>query len=128
MKKLLPIALFMFFTISIFGQNSSAYASVDRNCVSQPATINISAGQTASGFVISSLSAGNNCHSGARFTDKGFVIKKSSGDIVFKYNVNAKGQIYQPNGNISQLKLGAGIYYVYVDGGNGASLQLKYNK
>jgi len=30
-----------------------------------------------------SLMAGNNCYSGARFTDRGFLIKDSSGNQVF---------------------------------------------
>ena len=127
MKKLLSIAFFMFLSMSIYSQNSSVYASIDRNCNSAPATLNIANGHTASGFIIASLEAGNNCHSGARFTDKGFVIKNSSGNIVFQYTINSKGQKHQPYGEISKLTLGAGIYYVYVDGGNGASLQLKFN-
>ena len=127
MKKLLSITLFMFFAISIYSQNSSVTATIDRNCNSQPATINVANGHTASGFVIASLASGNNCHSGAKFLNKGLVIKNSSGNIVFKYTVDAKGNVYAPNGDLSKLTLGAGIYYVYVDGGNGAILQLKFN-
>ncbi len=127
MKKLLSFTLFMFFALSIFSQNSSIYATIDANCTSKPATINVEQGRTATGFVIGSLAAGNNCHSGARFTDRGFVIKTSSGDIVYKYHIDANGHASSPNGDIGKLSLSAGIYYVYVDGGNGASLQLKFN-
>lgn len=127
MKKLLSITLFMFFAISIYAQNSTVSATIDRNCNSQPATINVVNGHTASGFVIASLASGNNCHSGAKFLDKGLVIKNSSGNIVYKYTVDAKGGVYAPYGDIGKLTLGAGIYYAYVDGGNGASLTLKFN-
>jgi len=128
MKKLLSTSLILFFALGVLAQNSTAYATIDKNCNSQAATIKITNGQSASGFVIETLIAGNNCHSGARFTQKGFVIKNSSGNLVFKYQVDSNGQIYTPNGQLSKLTLGAGIYYVYVDGGHGAILQLKYNK
>lgn len=128
MKKLLSITLLLFFATNLYSQNSSIYASIDKNCNSKPATINVANGQTASGFIIESLEAGNNCHSGARFTKRGFVIKKSSGDIVYKYSIDSNGRAITPQGNLSKLSLGAGIYIIYVDGGNGARLQLKFNK
>ncbi|NOR88014.1 MAG: hypothetical protein GQ527_10425 [Bacteroidales bacterium] len=126
MKKLLSLTLILFLSLGLNAQNSFIEASIDNSCNTKPATLNIANGKTASGFAIESLTAGNNCHSGARFTDIGFVIKKSSGDLVFKYTKN-NGTVYQPNGDLSQLKLGAGIYYIYVDGGRGAYLKLKFN-
>jgi len=126
MKKLFSLILLLFFITSLYSQNSTVTAKIDGDCNSQPATISIANGHSASGFTIISLASGNNCNSGAKFTDKGFVIKNSSGNIVYKYNVNAKGIIYIPNGELSKLKLGAGIYYIYVDGGSGASLTLNF--
>lgn len=126
MKKLLILALFMFFASNIYTQNASLEASIDGSCNSKPATLNISKGQSASAFVLQSLSSGNNCYNGARFTDKGYVIKNSAGDVIFKYSIDVNGKIYQPNGDLSQLKLNAGIYHIYVDGGSGAYLKLNF--
>ena len=126
MKKNLFLTIVVLFSLGVSAQNYSE-ASIDNNCNSKPATLTILQGRVASGFTLESLMAGNNCYSGARFTDRGFLIKDSSGNQVFRYTINAQGQVYQPKGNLSQLKLNAGIYYVYVDGGRGAYLKLKYN-
>jgi len=126
MKKFLFLTIALFFVLGVSAQNYSE-ASIDNNCNSKPATLSIPQGKTASGFVMQSLVSGNNCQSGAHFIERGFIIKNSSGNQVFRYTINAKGQVYEPNGKLSQLKLSAGIYYVYVDGGRGAYLKLKYN-
>lgn len=125
MKTLLLFTLFLSFSIGLSAQ-SKVTASIDRNCNSVPAKINIANGNTASNFSMGTLQAGKNCYNGSQFQDKGFVIKNASGNIVYKYQMNSKGEVYAPNGQLNQLTLSPGIYYVHVDGGNGARLELNF--
>lgn len=117
----------LIFSLAGYAQNEVLEASIDNSCNVQPAKLNIESGKTASSFNIVSLISGNNCYSGAKFTDKGFVIKNTSGDIVFRYQMNQDGQVYEPNGRLKDFKLNSGIYYLYVDGGKGAYIKLKFN-
>lgn len=127
MKNILPLAILLLFSAGLFAQAGQVTATIDRNCNSIPAKLNIPSGKTAVNFSMETLNAGNNCYNGSKFEDRGFVIKNSNGDIVFKYTINKKGETYEPNGSLSSFNLGAGIYYIHVDGGNGARLDLKYN-
>ncbi|NPD84881.1 hypothetical protein HNS38_08940 [Lentimicrobium sp. L6] len=110
-----------------FAQNEFLEASIDNSCNVKPAQINIPSGKTASSFQLISLIAGNNCYSGAKFTEKGFLIKNASGDMIYRYQINEEGQIYEPNGSLKDFKLSSGIYYLYVDGGTGAYVKLKFH-
>ena len=112
--------------MGLFAQAAQVSAIIDSKCNSVPATINVPNGKTAAGFSFTALVAGNNCYNGSRFTDRGFVVKNANGNVVFRYTINKNGQVYEPNGALNQFQLGAGIYYVHVDGGNGARLDLKY--
>lgn len=127
MRKIFYILLFsvgLFFSAQ--AQDAISEASIDNSCHVKPATIHIVSGQVAKSFQLVSLISGNNCYSGAKFTKKGFFIKTASGDIVFKYSIDKNGELYQPNGKLNDLELGPGIYYLYVDGGKGAYIKLKY--
>jgi len=123
--KTLLLTLMLTFSIGVWAQIKVS-ASIDKNCNSIPATINVASGQTAFNFSISQLQAGKNCYNGSSFPEKGFVIKDSAGRMIYRYQINSKGNVYAPNGNLNQLKLESGIYYVHVDGGNGARLDLKF--
>lgn len=124
------IFVFMFVLVYSFiglAQNEVLEASIDNSCNVKPAQLNVASGRTAQSFIIASLISGNNCYSGAKFTDKGFVIKNASGDVVFRYQINEEGQIYEAYGRLKDFKLDSGIYYLYVDGGKGAYVKLKFN-
>ena len=127
MKNMIVFICVLILSFNGSAQNEFFEASIDNSCNVQPAKINIESGKTASSFNIVSLISGNNCYSGAKFTDKGFVIKNTSGDIVFRYQMNQNGQVYEPNGRLKDFKLNSGIYYLYVDGGTGAYVKLKFH-
>lgn len=127
MKSIIVFIFVMAISFTGFTQNEFFEASIDNNCNVKPAQINIPSGKTASSFQVTSLIAGNNCYSGAKFTEKGFVIKNTSGDLVFRYQINEEGQTYEPNGRLKDFKLNSGIYFLYVDGGKGAYVKLKFH-
>lgn len=127
MKSIIVFMFVMAISITGISQNEFLEASIDNNCNVKPAQINIQSGKTASSFQLTSLIAGNNCYSGAKFTEKGFVIKTAAGDLVYRYQINKDGQVFEPNGILKELKLNPGIYYLYVDGGKGAYVKLKFH-
>jgi len=124
MKKIGLVIFIVFLGFSLKAQHK-VDASINSSCVSQPANLSVPSGKTASGFVINTLVAGNNCYSGAAFANKGFVIKASNGNIVYRYTRDGNGKV-QESVKLSTLKLGAGSYTVWVDGGRGARLVLNY--
>lgn len=125
MKKMGFILLIVFLSASVKAQQV-VRASISTSCVSQPATIAVPSGKIASGFVLKTLVSGNNCYSGASFANKGFVIKSSNGAVVYSYNRDANGKVQESGGALATLKLSAGTYTVWVDGGKGAQLILSY--
>ncbi len=127
MKNIIVFIFVMAIPYSGFSQNEILEASIDNTCNVKPAKINVPNGKTASSFVVASLISGNNCYSGAKFTDKGFVIKNSAGDVVYRYQINKDGQVFEPNGALKEFKLSSGIYQLYVDGGKGAYVKLKFH-
>lgn len=127
MKSIIVFIFVMAISFTGLAQNESFEASIDNSCHVKPAKINIASGKTAISFQLISLISGNNCYSGAKFTDKGFVIKNTSGDLVFRYQINQDGQVFEPNGKLKEFKLNSGIYYLYVDGGKGAYVKLKFH-
>ena len=127
MKSFIAFILLLGYSMIGTAQNEILEATIDNNCNVQPAKLSVASGKMVSSFHLISLIPGSNCYSGAKFTDKGFIIKNVSGDLVFKYQVNKDGQVFEPNGKLKDLKLSSGIYYIYVDGGKGAFVRLKYH-
>ncbi|RLD37783.1 MAG: hypothetical protein DRI74_05775 [Bacteroidetes bacterium] len=125
MKKVVLVILIVFLGFTVQAQHK-INASINSSCVSQPANLVVPSGKTASAFAINTLVAGNNCYSGAAFTNKGFVIKAANGNIVYRYNRDGNGKVQESGAKLSSLKLGAGNYTVWVDGGIGAQLVLSY--
>lgn len=124
MKKIGLIILIAFLGITVQAQQK-AYASIDTKCIQQPATLVIG-NSAATGFSISTLTAGNNCYNGSPFRNTGFVIKAANGVVVYQYQRDEKGKVTESGGTLSTLVLGGGTYTVWVDGGKGASLVLNY--
>lgn len=112
-------------SLSIKAQNKIS-ASINSSCVSQPANLAVPSGKVVSGFVLKILEAGNNCYSGASFSNKGFAIKGANGNVVYRYTQDKNGKITERGGKLSTLKLRAGTYTFWVDGGKGAQLVLSY--
>lgn len=125
MKKIGFIILLFFIGFTVQAQNTVS-ASINSSCVAQPANIAVASGKAASAFVIKTLTAGNNCYSGAAFASKGFVIKAANGNVVYRYTRDANGKVQESGGKLASLKLSAGNYTIWVDGGKGASLVLNY--
>ena len=125
MKKIGLVIFIVFLGFSLKAQHK-VNASINSSCVSQPANLSVPSGKVASAFVMNTLVAGNNCYSGAAFTNKGFVIKAANGNIVYRYTRDGNGKVQESGAKLSTLKLGAGSYTVWVDGGRGARLVLSY--
>ena len=125
MKKIGFVIFLVFLCLSLKAQQK-VNASINPSCVSQPANLSVPSGKIASDFVLNTLVAGNNCYSGVAFSTKGFVIKTSNGNVVYRYIEDKNGKITERGGKLSTLKLGAGSYIVWVDGGKGAQMVLSY--
>ena len=116
--------------ISLFGLNLKAQqttANINSSCVSQPATLSVPSGKTAANFSIKTLVSGNNCYTGAAFSNKGFVIKASNGNVVYRYTRDSNGRIQESGGKLASLRLNPGTYTIWVNGGRGAVMVLNYS-
>lgn len=127
MIRLLFLALILLFSLGLYAQSAKVSASIDHKCNTVPASIRVPNETIAEGFTIEILLAGNNCYDGSEFSDRGFIIKNANGDIVYRYHINKKDEVSTPDGPLKDLRLNTGIYYVHVDGGNGAKLELSYH-
>jgi hypothetical protein len=126
MKNIFLLAFLILLTFTGIAQNQFLEASIDNKCNAVPGVLKIDNGKTVFEISIKNLTSGNNCYNGAKFVNRGFNIKNSAGDIIYKYSIDKNGTLYQPQGDINKLQLGMGIYHVYVDGGRGAYLRINY--
>lgn len=126
MKNLFLLAFFILSTFTGMAQDHFVEASIDNNCNVVPGVIKIDHNKIAYEISVKSMTSGNNCYNGAKFINRGFTIKNSAGDLIFKYSIDKNGTVFQPQGAINKLQLGVGIYHVYVDGGQGAYLRINY--
>jgi hypothetical protein len=125
MKKIGLVVFIIFLGFSLKAQNKIS-ASVNSSCVSKPANLAVPSGKIATDFILNILEAGNNCYSGAVFSNKGFVIKDANGNVVYRYTQDKNGKISERGSKLSTLKLRTGSYTIWVDGGKGAQLVLSY--
>jgi hypothetical protein len=124
MKKIGLVVFIIFLAFSLKAQQATA--KINSSCASQPASLSVPSGKVAANFSIKTLVAGNNCYTGAAFSNKGFVIKASNGNIIYRYTRDSNGRVQENGGKLASLRLNSGTYTVWVDGGRGAVLVLNY--
>ncbi len=124
MKKFGLVVLIILLAFSLKAQQATA--RINSSCVSQPASLSVPSGKTAVSFAIKTLVAGNNCYTAAAFRNKGFVIKASNGNVIYRYTRDSNGHVQENGGKLASLRLNSGTYTVWVDGGRGAVLVLNY--
>ena len=100
-------------------------AKINRKCQVKYAYITVPKGRVATHFTLRKLSAGYNCRTNARMTQKGFTIKKGF-RTKLRYYRNSKGAVHQKYSTLKKLRLGPGTYSIIVDGGRKASVTLQY--
>lgn len=117
MKRIIVLFTFLIVSSTLFSQVKNIEARINKDCITQPATLNIGKGQIATDFKIENINSGYNCYNGGILKDKGLSIKNSAGNIVYSTTSGKE---------LKDLKLPSGIYKIYVDGGRGAYLKLKF--
>lgn len=125
MKFQLFFLLFTLFSTCVSAQNTSVSATIDKNCNSQPGEIRIEKNLMADSFSIVKMNGGVNCYKGEDISPSGFIIKDSLGKTIFQYQLEEIEETEFPV-QLKNLQLRGGIYQVFVEGGSGASLDLKY--
>lgn len=91
-------------------------ASIVANCLPQWGHLVVPAGQTAVNFQVTSLGAGTTCGPApSAISQRGWGISQNG------------GQIYRSDMPLGGLTLSAGAYEVYVDGGQGAVVEVVYS-
>jgi len=120
MKHIIIIAL-VIFNLQLFSQQVFVGASINKNCISNPGDIRIERNHQAAEFKIEKIEAGYNCYNGEAIQEKGFTIKDGSGLVVYTYKSSAKAK-----NPFDEFTLSSGIYKIYVEGGRGAFVKIKY--
>lgn len=92
-------------------------ASINKSCTVEPGKISIEKGYEARDFKMIQIESGNNCYNGSKIIEDAFMIKNSAGKLVYSSKSDE---------DLSHLKLKSGIYHLYVDGGRGAYIKIKY--
>ena len=103
-----------------------ATAQITNSCVPQNGTLVVPAGKTASGFRVEGLGNGYKCRGAGSPDSRGWGIKTASGSRVYSWSRFKSKKPYESGGPLSSLRLAAGTYYVYVDGGKGALVKIAY--
>lgn len=120
MKHIIIIAL-VILNFQLFSQQLFVEASINKNCISIPGDIRVERNRQAAEFKIETIEAGNNCYNGKTIQEKGFTIKDSSGLVVYTYRSSIKAENL-----FDEFALSSGIYKIYVEGGRGAFVKIKY--
>lgn len=103
-----------------------ASVSTDK-CYPSHGSITVPAGSTASGFTIVHLVAGNSCASGAPIEESGFSIQDARGNHLYDYRwAPGMQQPAERPAKLAAFKLGPGSYTLWVNGGRGANVLLRY--
>ena len=122
---------------ALFGQTSRSVSGTVQStggqfasCAPVAGTFAVPAGSTASGFSLEQLVAGNNCGTGSPIQTRGFSITRLPGmSHVFDYawSPGGNGQPLEGPVRLTALVLGPGSYQVWVNGGIGAIVTLRYS-
>ena len=124
MKKLLFISTILLFSTALWAQTYQLSANIDKDCNSVPDLLSVPSGKTAYLFTIISIEAGQNCYNEMPLELGGFLIKNAQGELIYEYKegINKKENLQA----LLDFELDAGIYMIYVQGGQGAQLELNY--
>ena len=124
MKKLLFISTILLFSTALWAQTYQLSANIDKDCNSVPDLLSVPSGKTAYLFTIISIEAGQNCYNEKPLELGGFLIKNAQGELIYEYKegINKKENLQA----LLDFELDAGIYMIYVQGGQGAQLELNY--
>lgn len=115
-------------------QQLTVTASIDAGCNTREAQIVVPVGQDAVNFKVGGLEAGISCGTNYIISDKAWGISTGPDrrGNVYYYNRNGNGSIYSLGRNqsidllLSDLRIPAGTYYIHVDGGKNAYVQVSY--
>ena len=129
MKKL--YILFAAFLL-IFCTASSAWcetvvAQITNQCSPKNGVIVVPAGKTASGFVLEGLGNGVKCRGAGAPDLKGWGIKSTDQRKVYHWSRFKSNKPSETGGPLNMLRLPAGTYTVFVDGGKGALVKVLFN-
>jgi hypothetical protein len=116
----------------VFIMASSAWcetvtAQITNQCSPKNGVIVVPAGKTASGFVLEGLGNGVKCRGGGASDHKGWGIKTTNERRVYRWSQFKSNKPSETGGPLNTLRLPAGTYTVFVDGGKGAMVKVRFN-
>lgn len=106
----------------------AATARIDSSCRLVQVKIVVPSGRKAVDFEVDALTSGVNCGNGGPLNEKGWGIgssKTKSGNVYRYYRANLTSEESRTM-PLSKLTLNPGTYYLFVDGGKGAKVEIRY--
>ncbi len=101
-------------------------AVIDKECLSQPASLTVPEGKSASSFKLLGFQEGTACHEGGAPENKGYAIRDGKNNPAYMWSQYRDQKPYERGGPLESLVLKPGEYALSVAGGAGARVELSY--